>query len=499
MANDITFSVKNLTKIYPGVVALDNISLEFKPGTIHALVGENGAGKSTLIKCLAGAIVPTSGTVRIGNRSYNALTPQLAQDLGISVIYQEFNQVPSMSAAENVFLGAKTGSSKLINIKERERLAAELFAQLKVNINPSSLVRDLSPACQQIIEIAKAIRRNVKLLIMDEPTAPLTIKEVGTLFDIVRTLKEKGVTIVYISHRLEEIFAIADTVSVLRDGKLIATKRVADTNRKELISYIAGREISSVYPYHEKHAEEEEVLRLEHVSGNGLKDVSFAAHRSEILGFAGLVGAGRTELMEMIYGSVPAVSGKIIKNGNVLRLKEPKDALSNGIGLIPEDRKRLGIFLDQSVQWNCSINCIRDISKRGVVNEGREKELAHKFCEAMEIKTPTLQQTAKNLSGGNQQKVVIAKTLAVQTDVVIFDEPTRGIDVGAKQEIYMLINQLADEGKALLMVSSDLPELMGICDRIAIICEGRLVGIIPREKFDQNRILDLASGGSAEQ
>ena len=498
MESNEVFSVRNLTKKYPGVTALDNVSIDFLPGTVHALVGENGAGKSTLIKCFTGAISPTSGEIIVGSRSYNALTPAMASALGISVIYQEFNQVPSMSAAENVFLGEKTGTGRLINIRERQKMAKKLFEQLDVDIDPAEKVRNLSPAQQQIIEIAKATKHQVKLLIMDEPTAPLTVRESGTLFRIVRDLKAKGVTIIFISHRLEEIFEIADTVSVMRDGKLIASKPVSETNRAELIHYIAGREVSNVYPYHEEKPAAEEVLKVEHLTGNGDTDISFALHKREILGFGGLVGAGRTELMQMIYGVAPVISGKIIKGGKEMHFKSPGDALANGIGLIPEDRKTQGVFMGQCITWNCSINAIRQLSNGVVVDKKCEKQNAEKYAAALDIKTPSLDQLAKNLSGGNQQKVVVAKTLAAKTDVIIFDEPTRGIDVGAKQEIYTLINQLADTGKALIIVSSDLPELLGICDRIAVICEGRLAGILERKDFNQDVILDLASGGHPE-
>lgn len=492
-----TFSVRNLTKQYPGVKALDGVSMDFEPGTVHAIVGENGAGKSTLIKCFTGAISPTSGEIIIGNQSYNAMTPTLSSQLGISVIYQEFNQVPSMSAAENVFLGERAGKGKLVNTAERERMAKKLFERLNVDIDPSEKVRNLSPAQQQVIEIAKATKKNVKLLIMDEPTAPLTIHEVDKLFNIINHLKKQGVAIIYISHRLEEIFAIADVVSVLRDGKLIITKPVKDTTRSELIHYIAGREVSNIYPYH-SNPYGKEVLSVEHLSGNGDTDISFTLHQNEILGFAGLVGAGRTELMQMLYGVVGKKSGKIVMEGKELNLKRPRDAMDHGIGYIPEDRKKQGVFLNQDVEWNCAINAIDQLSKGIVVNEAAVKKNAEKYVEAIHIKTPSLQQTVNNLSGGNQQKVVVAKTLAAKSNIIIFDEPTRGIDVGAKQEIYLLINQLADEGNSLIIVSSDLPELMGICDRIAVICEGRLKGILNRKDFNQDVILDLASGGNPD-
>ena len=493
MANTI-LSVRDITKDYPGVRAIDHLSFDVEEGEVHALIGENGAGKSTLIKTLSGAITPTSGTIIIKGREFSEMNPKLAKEQGIGVIYQEFTLVPGISAAENVFLGEKTSKGIFVNIKERERRAKELFDEMHVEIDVSRPVRDLSPACQQIVEIAKAVSRDVKILIMDEPTAPLTVSEVETLFHVVRDLNKKGVTIIYISHRLEELFEIADRVTVMRDGAYVGTERIEDIDRKRLIAMMAGRELKESYPARKVEVGEE-VLRVEHLSGNGDRDISFTLHRGEILGFAGLVGAGRTELMRVIYGADSLESGKIFIHGKEVRIRSCSDAIQNGIGYIPEDRKAHGVFLPMTIKWNTVINNLKTFSNGLFVDTKKENRAAKEYQEKFRIKTPSLEQQVKNLSGGNQQKVVLAKTLAANSEIVIFDEPTRGIDVGAKQEIYKLMNELVEGGKSILMVSSDMPELLGMSDRVVVIYEGEKTGEVAKAEFDQNYILDLASGG----
>lgn len=492
MQDKIALSIKNLSKTYPGVKALDNVSMDFRPGEVHAIIGENGAGKSTLIKCISGAVAPDSGAISINGKVYNAMEPHISKENGIDVIYQEFNLVPALSAAENVFLCEKTSDSFIVNIKDREKKAAAIFKQMNVQIDPSKKVRELSPAARQIIEIAKAVNHNVKVLIMDEPTAPLTVSEVKMLFKIVRELKARGVTIIYISHRLEELFEIADRVSVMRDGCYIATKNINETSRKELIKLMAGRELNEVYPSRRSEIGEE-MLRVENLSGNGVRNISFNLRKGEILGFAGLVGAGRTELMQVIFGLHPKEGGDIYINGKKVDILSPMDAIQNGIGLIPEDRKTLGAFLNKSYLWNCSIGVIKRLSKFSVVDGKKEANLAEHYREKLKIKTPSLDQLVCNLSGGNQQKVVLAKTMATNSKILIFDEPTRGIDVGAKQEIYKLINEIAEAGNAVILISSDMPELLGMSDRLVVISEGRQTGILERNEFDQNYILELAS------
>lgn len=484
--------IEGLCKYYPGVKAIDGLTMEFREGEVHALLGENGAGKSTLIKCIAGAIRPDAGTIEIDGEKFSHLLPQQAKDLGVQVIYQEFNLVPQMSCAENVFLNERT-SKLIINDRERAQRAKKIFDDLGVNVDPNRAVGTYTPAYMQIVEIAKAVSRNVKILIMDEPTAPLTVNEVSLLMDIVRKLKAKGVTIIYISHRLEELFEIGDRVSIMRDGQYIKTLNIKDTCRKELVDLMVGRELTESYPSRKVDLGEE-VLRVEHLTGNGVEDINFSLKKGEILGFGGLVGAGRTELMNVIYGADKLKSGTIYLSGKPVHFRDTADALAKGIGMIPEDRKRTGVFLKMSIRWNSVICALKSISHLGIVNTKKEKEIADYYIKRLKIRTPSPEQLAGNLSGGNQQKVVLAKAMAAQSQILIFDEPTRGVDVGAKQEIYQLMNQLVEEGHSILMVSSDMPELLGMSDRIVVICEGRQAGIVPKAEFSQARILDLASG-----
>ena len=490
MAEKIILSVKDIVKTYPGVVAIDHVSFDVREGEVHALIGENGAGKSTLIKTLSGAITPDSGSITINGRTFDSFTPALAKEQGISVIYQEFTLVPGISAAENVFLGEKTKPGLFVDIKE-------LFDQMGIKLDPSQKIRDLSPAMQQIVEIAKAISKNVKLLIMDEPTAPLTTNEVTTLFRIIHDLKERGVTIIFISHRLEELFEVADRVTVMRDGQYVGTRNIVDIDRQQLIAMMAGREMKESYPSRET-AIGEEVLRVEHLTGNGDKDISFTLHKGEILGFAGLVGAGRTELMRVIYGANPVESGKIFLHGKEVKIRSCGDAIRYGIGYIPEDRKNQGVFLRNTIKWNTIVNDIPGYSKGLFVDTKAEQRVAEEYRDRFNIRTPSLEQKVNNLSGGNQQKVVIAKTLAAKSSIIIFDEPTRGIDVSAKQEIYKLMNELVATGHSIIMVSSDMPELLGMSDRIVVIAEGCKNGEVEKADFDQNYILDLASGGKVK-
>lgn len=489
---DTVLSLKNITKTYPGVLALDDISIDFARGEIHAIVGENGAGKSTLIKTIAGAIEPDSGQILIDGREFNRLSPQEAIQSGISVIFQEFSQFDALSAAENIFIGEKINGKAIVDFKEMNREAAKIFERFHVKINPKAQVQSLSPAYKQIVEISKAIHKNSKIIIMDEPTAPLTMAEVETLYEVVRELKQNGITIIYISHRLDEIFTIADRVSIMRDGKYIATRDIHETNRKDLISLMVGRELKNSYP-EAGSSPGEVVLMTRNVTGNGVRDISFSVRRGEILGMAGLVGAGRTELMRVLYGADKIESGDILVRGKPVKVKSPSMALRLGIGLIPEDRKNHGAFLQNTISWNICISNIKEISKRFVLDRKKEKAQAESFGSRLRIKAPSMEQKVMNLSGGNQQKVVLAKVMAAQTDVLIFDEPTRGIDVGAREEIYLLMRELANQGKALVMVSSDMEELLGMSDRIIVMSEGRVSGEVARSEFSQQRILELAS------
>ena len=491
MANTI-LSVREITKDYPGVRAIDHLSFDVEEGEVHALIGENGAGKSTLIKTLSGAITPTAGTIVVNGKEFSEMTPKLAKEQGIGVIYQEFTLVPGISAAENVFLGEKTSKGIFVNIKERERRAKELFDEMQVEIDVSKPVRDLSPACQQIVEIAKAVSKEVKILIMDEPTAPLTVSEVDTLFRVVRDLKKKGVTIIYISHRLEELFEIADRVTVMRDGAYVGTEKMADIDRRKLIAMMAGRELKESYPSRKVDVGEE-VLRVENLYGNGDRNISFALHRGEILGFAGLVGAGRTELMRVIYGADPMESGKVYIHGKEVHIKCCGDAIQAGIGYIPEDRKAHGVFLPMTIKWNTVINNLKAFSSGLFVDTKKENRAAEEYREKFRIKTPSLEQRVRNLSGGNQQKVVLSKWLAKNPKVIILDEPTRGIDVGSKAEIYAIIDELAGAGVSIIMVSSELPEIINMCNRCYVMCEGRITGELAEKEFSQEAMMALAT------
>jgi ribose transport system ATP-binding protein len=493
MDSKIVLSLKNITKKYPGVLALDNVSLDFLEGEVHALLGENGAGKSTLIKAVAGAIDLDGGIIHVAGQDYQHMTPHLSRSMGIEVIYQEFNLVPTMSAAENIFLGDRVSEKALVDYGAMRSKAREIFDLFHVDTAPNILVRELSPAQKQIVEIAKAVSKNVKILIMDEPSAPLSVSEVEHMFAIIKQLKQKGVTIIYISHRLEEVFRISDRVSVMRDGQYVATKLTRDTNRKELISLMVGRELKETYPSR-SNPPGEIALEVKNLTGNGDHDISFSVRKGEILGISGLVGAGRTELAMLLFGAAPIESGEIWVDNQPVKIRSSQDAIQHGMGLLTEDRKGNGLFLEMGVGWNISFPIVRKLSKFGVVDTKREKEITEQYRQRIDIKTPSLEQRVINLSGGNQQKVVLAKSLAAESDILIFDEPTRGIDVGAKQEIYRLMCELADNGNAILMISSDMQELLGMSDRIIVLSEGKLAGEVKKEQFSQDYILDLASG-----
>ncbi len=485
--------LEHITKNYPGVVALDDVSLSFEPGEIHSIMGENGAGKSTLIKIVAGAIEASSGKVIINGESFDKLTPALAKQHGIGVIYQEFNVVPSMNIAENIFLGDKTGNAISPDFKKMHKEAARLMESLGVHIDSHRMVGDLSTAQQQLVEIAKAISKNCKVLIMDEPSAAIAVAEVENMLRIVRQLKEQGVTIIYISHRMDEVFEISDRVSILRDGRYVATKKIHEVSRQDLINMMVGRELTESFPSRNVTLGEN-VLEVRNLTGNGDFNINLHLRKGEILGLAGLVGAGRTELAKMLFGDVRPASGEILVKGNPVHFRDTSDAIEAGIGLIPEDRKREGAFLEYSIQWNIPSMSLRRISKATVVDQKEADRLADEYVEKLSIKTPTVKQLVKNLSGGNQQKVVVAKVLAAQTEILIFDEPTRGIDVGAKQEIYHLMNNLVEQGMSIIMISSEMEELLGMSDRVMVLYEGRITGELSRDEFSQSRVLELASG-----
>ena len=491
----IALKISHISKQYPGVKALDDVSLEIRCGEVHALMGENGAGKSTLIKIVAGAVSPDSGEIFVGDTRIEAMTAKRSKELGIAVIYQELLMIPALTAAENVFLGTKVTQGGLVNHREMEQRAAAIFEELGVHIEPGARVSSLSTAYQQMIEIARALVKNAKILIMDEPSAMLTEDEVETMFQVIARLKAAGVTVIYISHRLEEVFHISDRISILRDGRYITTLETDKTNKAELIHYMVGRELHQTFPPRPPLPEGLPVgLEVCHFTGNGVKDISLCVHHGEILGLGGLVGAGRTELAQLIFGMAKLEQGELRIEGKPVKVRHPKDAVALRIGLVPEDRKGQGLLLDYSLVQNISLPSIRAMSKSIFVSQSAEHKAAEAQRQKLNIKTPSMEQLGKNLSGGNQQKVVLAKWLVAQCDYLIFDEPTRGIDVGAKKEIYTLLNELAGQGKCILMISSEMEELMGISDRIVILHEGEFAGELQREAFSQDRILAIASG-----
>lgn len=491
--NDTILQLKNITKTYPGVVALDDVTIEISKGEVHALVGENGAGKSTLIKTCTGAVIPDKGSIVINGEAFSSMNPKLSEEKGIAVIYQEFNLVEELSVAENIYLGRAIRNGIRIDRKAMVKESAEIFKQFDISINPNALVSSLTVGYRQLVEIAKAVSQKASLLIMDEPSAPLTNAEAERLYEMVGKLKASGVTIVYISHRMEEIFKLSDRVTIMRDGIKVETKQTKDTNLNEIVKLMVGRELTETYPQREKCIKEENLLEVKDLCGNGLKNISFYIKKGEVLGLAGLIGAGRTELAELLFGVKVKTSGKIIFNGVEINPKTPREAIDKGIALVPEDRKKQGALLEVDIKGNISIAILKRISKFFVVDKKEENRIGKYYQEAISIKTPSLQQKIKNLSGGNQQKVIIAKWLATEAEFIIFDEPTRGIDVGAKYEIYKLVNSLVKKGKTILMISSEMEEVMGMSDRIIVLSEGQVTGELSKEDFNQETIMSFAS------
>ena len=485
-------TLKNITKTYPGVVALSNVSVSFEQGEVHAVMGENGAGKSTMIKIISGAINPDpGGEIIFDDKTYTQMTPALSAENGVAVIYQDINLVTPMTVAENMFMGRKMG--KGYSKRRLNKLAQEIFDEYGFQLDPGIRVERLSPANQQMVEIARAISNNAKIMIMDEPTAPLAAAEVELLFSIIEKLKAKGVTVIYISHRMDEVFQITERVTVLRDGQFVATINTAETNRQQLVNLMVGRELNENFPTR-KTPVGDVILEAKNLTGNSVENISFQLHRGEILGFAGLVGSGRSETMELICGAKKMDSGEVWMGGQKMHITSPAAAIEHGIGLIPEDRKEQGVILFNTVKFNTSLSAAHKLTKFGFISGKKNKEMAEKYRQTLRIKVPHIDQMVVNLSGGNQQKVVLAKTLAADPDVIIFDEPTKGIDVGAKQEIYNLMNELVAQGKAIIMVSSDMEEILGMSDRIIVLHEGLVSGELKRDEFSQERVLHLASG-----
>ena len=491
---EILLRAENIDKHFGITHALDNVSFTFNKGEIHALIGENGSGKSTLTSCLTGIYQKDSGKFILEGKEITATNQVEANHQGVAIIVQEIGTLSGLTVAENIFLGRTIRKGMVIDLKAMERESKKILDSLNIKINPKTLVKTLSVGYQQMVEIAKAVSQNAKLLIMDEPSAPWTSAEVEAMFAIVDKLKAGGVSIIYISHRLDEIFRLADRITILRDGQYVTTLNTDETNKDELVKYMVGRQLTEVYPKRDEICVKDEVIfEAVNVSGNGDKNISFKIHRGEVLGLGGLVGAGRTEFAELMFGMRPKTAGKFIFKGKEISPKTPKDAIELGIGLVPEDRKKEGALLGMSIRCNINMPIYQRISKGTVINEKKEEEIAQTYRKEISIKTPTLDQLVKNLSGGNQQKVILAKWLAADSELLIFDEPTRGIDVGAKQEIYTLINHLVEQGKTVLMISSEMEELMGMSDRILILAEGNMTGELNKSEFNQERIMQLAS------
>ncbi len=491
--------LRNISKAFPGVQALDNVSIDINKGEIHALLGENGAGKSTLIKLLTGVHHWDSGTVTYDGKELTSITPsQAIREYGIVPIYQELNLIPELDVAENIFLGREVLANerfRIIDRKEIVRRTTDILETLGQNISPTALVGTLGVGKQQMVEVAKALSIEARLLILDEPTASLGEDETEDLFRVMRQLKDQGVTIIFISHKLDEVLEISDRFTVLRDGKKIVTTEAEGASKEDIISYMVGRKLGDQYP---KMATTQGDVALE-VRGLStaslLSDISFSAYRGQVLGVAGLVGAGRTELARAIIGADPRSSGRIFVNGAEVQINSPKDALKHGIALLTEDRKGQGLFLGNTVLFNATVANLKRYVRRILIDVNRQKDAAAEVVRQLGIKTPGLNTMTLQLSGGNQQKVVIGKWLNTDADIFIFDEPTRGIDVGAKVEVYNIINQLIADGAAVIMISSELPEILGMSDRIIVLSEGRLTAEFSREEATQEKIMAAATGG----
>ncbi|MCZ6674890.1 MAG: sugar ABC transporter ATP-binding protein [Verrucomicrobia bacterium] len=485
--------VSSVSKSFPGVRALDQVSLTLRAGEVLALVGENGAGKSTLIKTLGGAHQVDAGDLIIQGNTVAIDSPSTSQSLGVSIIYQEFNLIPDLSVRENIFLGREIQKGLFIDESRETDGVEKLFEQLGLKLDSEKLCRDLTIAEQQLVEIAKALSLDAKILVMDEPSATLTQQEVDQLFKIIGDLKQKGIGIIYISHRLEEVFEIADRVMVLRDGKHVVTKPVEEVTRSRLIEWMVGRSMESEFPPRNAQLGDE-CFRVENLSrGEWVQDVSFSLRSGEILGLAGLVGAGRTETVRVIFGADAKDTGSIFIQGKPVDIKTPREAIANGICLLTEDRKNQGLVLIHSVLENFGLPNLKQYSGSVFLDESRELEQFQKYAGELKIKTTGPDQDAAHLSGGNQQKVVLAKWLARNADIIIFDEPTRGIDVGAKYEIYQLMNSLVEAGKAIIMISSELPEILGMSDRIIVMRGGRIQGEITNVTgSSQEEVMHLA-------
>jgi len=497
MGQDYLLEMRDISKSFPGVKALDNVNLKVKKGTVHVLVGENGAGKSTLIKILCGLHTDYTGEMLIEGEKVSFANAKEAIDAGVATIHQELNQVQALTIAENVFLGRepKMKNGILIDDKKINQRAAELLESSNMGFGPKTLVSQLTVAQMQMIEIIKAVNTNAKIIIMDEPTSAISDKEVKVLFETIESLKAQGVTIIYISHRLDEIFQIGDAITILRDGQYIDTKTVAELDKPAIIKMMVGREINNIYPQKPDVMDESNVVfEVENLNSQGkFNDISFQVHAGEILGLAGLMGAGRTEVARAIFGLDPIDSGELYLQGEKVKIKNTSDALDHGIVMASEDRKRYGLVLKRTISDNIGLPNLKKFRGRFLLDKKKELSAEEKVFKQLGVKAPSMNVETSALSGGNQQKVVLAKWILADPKVFILDEPTRGIDVGAKYEIYKIMIELAAKGMAIIMISSELPEVIGICDRVIIMREHHITGELNREELTQEAIMNFAT------
>ncbi|MDR1507140.1 MAG: sugar ABC transporter ATP-binding protein [Treponema sp.] len=500
--SDFVMQMEGIEKSFPGVHALSNCHFDLFPGEVHGLVGENGAGKSTLMKILAGIYTKDAGTIKIRGETAEAHNTKQAQALGISIIHQELNLMKHLTAAQNIFIGReqKKGLPFLVDDKEINRKSGELFKLINLDLNPRAIAGSLTVAQQQMIEIAKALSFSMDVLVMDEPTSALSESEIEKLFKVIQNLRDQKKGVIYISHRMDELHRICDRVTVMRDGRYIATNPMKGISTEQIISQMVGREIFESNHAHGDTSKNEVVLEVKNLkstvkTGAGaVKDVSFTLHRGEILGFAGLLGAGRTETMRLIFGADSMEGGEIFVKGERITIKKPKDAVDRGIGYLSEDRKRYGLALNMSVKANTVMaSMVKFLKPLWILDEKKQKSVTQEYVKKLNTRTPSLEQLARNLSGGNQQKVIVGKWLVRDSDILIFDEPTRGIDVGAKSEIYKLLNELADQGKAIIMISSELPEILRMSHRVVVMCEGRVTGTLDSKESTQEKIMYYAT------
>ena len=483
-----------IQKYFPGVHALDNAALCVNKGEVHALVGENGAGKSTLMKVLSGIYKKDGGSIKFRGNEVEPTDPRHAQTLGIGIIHQELNLMPHLTVAQNIFIGKEPTKGLFIDQSSENKQAKEMLSALNIDIDPSIKAGRLTVAMQQMVEIAKALSYNSELLIMDEPTAALTESEIQELFKVIRDLRDKGHGIIYISHRLDELPQISDRITVMRDGQYVGTEETKAVTKEKIISMMVGRTIYEKPKSHSTvEADAPVVLKVENLIANNVKDVSFELRKGEILGIAGLMGAGRTETMRALFGADPTVSGNVYVDGKKVHIKSPNDAISHGICYLSEDRKAFGLTVGLSVRDNCVLASMDEFMRGPFTNDKKIDAITEEYIKKIDIKTPSGKQLVRNLSGGNQQKIVIAKWLIRNSDILIFDEPTRGIDVGAKQEIYKLMNALASEGKSIIMISSEMPELLRMSDRLVVMCEGSVTGELDIAEVTQEKIMTLAT------